>query len=376
MKKIKVVTIVGTRPEIIRLSKLIPKLDSFTDHTIVHTGQNYDEQLSQVFFKDLHLRNPDHYLGVENTSIGSVMGQVLIGVEKILRDVRPDAVVILGDTNSAISAIVAERMQIPVYHLEAGNRSFDNNVPEELNRRLVDHIASFNIPYNEFSQRNLLREGIDPRRIFVSGSPLLEVLESNRAEILASKVLEATGMTKEGYFLVSIHRQENVDSRRNLDKIAQCLRILEETYDLPILVSTHPRTRARFEAHQLIESPAIRLHEPFGYFDYMHLQLNAFCVVSDSGTISEDSSMLKFPAVTLRNSMERPEALESGDIVISSLDPNHLVRCVNLVRDLPRAVQLPSGYGNPNFSDNVLKFIFSTVKVHDKWLGLEHLDAR
>ena len=376
MKKIKIVTIVGTRPEIIRLSKLIPKLDTFTDHTIVHTGQNYDEQLSQVFFKDLHLRKPDHYLGVENTSIGSVMGQVIIGVEKILRDVRPDAVVILGDTNSAISAIVAERMQIPVYHLEAGNRSFDNNVPEELNRRLVDHIASFNLPYNEFSQRNLIAEGIDPRRIFISGSPLLEVLESNRAEILSSKVLDATGMTKDGYFLVSIHRQENVDSRGNLDKIDQCLRTLEEIYDLPILVSTHPRTRARFEAHELTESPRIQLHEPFGYLDYMNLQLNAFCVVSDSGTISEDSSMLKFPAVTLRNSMERPEALESGDIVISSLDPDHLVRCVNLVRDLPRVAQLPSGYGNPNFSDNVLKFIFSTVKVHDKWLGLERLEAR
>jgi len=376
MKNIKVVTIVGTRPEIIRLSMLIPKLDSFTDHTLIHTGQNYDEQLSQVFFKDLNLRSPDHYLGVENTSAGSVMGQVLIGVEKILRDVRPDAVVILGDTNSAISAIVAERMQIPVYHLEAGNRSFDNNVPEELNRRLVDHIASFNLPYNAFSQRNLLAEGIDPRRIFVSGSPLREVLESNKAKILSSKVLDSTGLTKDGYFLVSIHRQENIDSRRNLDKIAHCLQILEQTYELPILISTHPRTRARFEELQLAESPRIRLHEPFGYFDYMNLQLNAFCVVSDSGTISEDSGMLKFPAVTLRNSMERPEALESGDIIMSSLDPDHLVRCVNLVRNLPRAAHQPSGYDTPNFSDNVLKFIFSTVRVHDKWLGLERLEAK
>lgn len=376
MKKIKVVTILGTRPEIIRLSKLIPKLDSSTEHTIVHTGQNYDEQLNQVFFKDLNLRSPDHYLGVANTSVGRVMGQVLIGVEKILRDVRPDAVVILGDTNSAISAIMAERMQIPVYHLEAGNRSFDNNVPEELNRRLVDHIASFNLPYNEFSQRNLLAEGIDPRRIFVSGSPLGEVLESNKAKILASKVLDSTGMTRDGYFLVSIHRQENVDSLRNLDKIVHCLRILAETYDLPILVSTHPRTGARFEELQIAEIPRVRLHKPFGYFDYMNLQLNAFCVVSDSGTISEDSAMLKFPAVTLRNSMERPEALETGDIVISSLDPDHLVRCVNLVRNLPRSAEQPSGYDNPNFSDNVLKFLFSTVKVHDKWLGLERLDAR
>lgn len=375
IRKLRIVTVVGTRPEIIRLSALIPKLDRFTEHTLIHTGQNYDEQLNQVFFRDLGLRTPDRYLNVENTSLASVMGQVLIGVEKIFLENRPDGVVILGDTNSAIAAIVAERMQIPVYHLEAGNRSFDNNVPEELNRRLVDHIASFNLPYNEFSQRNLLSEGLDPRRIFITGSPLFEVLERNKEKIMKSEVLRKTKVTKDNYFLVSVHRQENVDSRDKLGKIVESLRQLETHYDMPVLVSTHPRTRSRLGDFTLDGSSRIVLHEPFGYLDYMKLQQNSFCVISDSGTVSEDSSMLKFPAITIRESMERPEALESGDIVISGLEPDHLIRCIDLVRKLPRTPELSKGYDNPNFSDDVLKFIFSTVGVHGKWLGLDPLDV-
>jgi UDP-N-acetylglucosamine 2-epimerase len=375
MTKLKIVTVVGTRPEIIRLSALIPKLDNLVEHTLVHTGQNYDEQLNQVFFRELGIRGPDFYLGVDTASLASVMGQVLVGVEKILLEKRPDAVVILGDTNSSIAAIIAERMQIPVYHLEAGNRSFDNNVPEELNRRIVDHVASFNLAYNEFSYRNLLAEGLEPRRLFISGSPLLEVLEANEQAISKSKILDQLRLSKDSYFLVSIHRQENIDSLENLGQILKCLETLETNFDLPILLSTHPRTRARLNAHNISELRRVMLHEPFGYFDYMNLQKNAFCVISDSGTISEDSSMLKFPAVTIRESMERPEALESGDIVISGLEPDHLVRCINLVRTLPRTDEMARGYDQRNFSENVIRFIFSTVGVHKKWLGLDPLDA-
>ena len=369
MKKLKVVTIVGTRPEIIRLSALIPRLDEFTHHVLVHTGQNSDRNLYDVFFEDLDLRLPNYYLGVDTSSMGSVMGDTIKKSEQLFAHELPDAVMILGDTNSAIAAVVAERMHIPVYHMEAGNRSFDANVPEELNRRMVDHVASFNLPYNSHSKDNLLREGIHPRRILVTGSPLKEVLERNKRGILESDVLNRLSLTQGGFFLASIHRQENVDSPKRLRNVIDCLEGLSSFYDLPVLVSTHPRTRKRLESEGLVHVNGLVFHEPFGFNDYQFLQINAKCVVSDSGTISEESSLLGFRAVTLRDSMERPEALEAGTVIQTGLDVENFMQSVELVmtQDIPSTT--PEGYEVENFSNRVLRFLFSTAKLNHSWSG-------
>ena len=369
MKKLKVVTVVGTRPEIIRLSALIPKLDRFTDHVLVHTGQNSDPKLNAVFFQDLELREPDIYLNVDTSSIGSVMGDTMKKVEEVFAAERPDAVMILGDTNSAIAAVIAERMHIPVYHMEAGNRSFDANVPEELNRKMVDHISSFNLPYNDYSLRNLLNEGIHPRYICKTGSPIREIFEIYKHEIEASQILEILGLEHKKYLLASVHRQENVDSPVRLAKVLDCLSEVSEAYKLPVLVSTHPRTRARLQDAGVSQSTGVTFHEPFGYFDYNKLQISAFCVVSDSGTISEESAILGFPAVTLRNSMERPEALETGSMLMSGLEPDSLVRCIDLaVNEQVRS--RPEGYEVNDFSERVLRFVTSTVANRAAWYGL------
>jgi UDP-N-acetyl-L-fucosamine synthase len=372
LKKLKVVTIVGTRPEIIRLSRLIPKLDEHTDHVFVHTGQNSDPQLNDVFFRDLDLRQPDYYLGVDTSSMGSVMGDTLKKSEEVFLKEKPDAVMILGDTNSAIAAVVAERMHIPVYHMEAGNRSFDNNVPEELNRKMVDHVASFNLPYNDYSMRNLLAEGIHPRRIQKTGSPIAEIFEFYKSAIEQSDVLERIGLTSDSYFLVSIHRQENVDLPERLSLVLDCLRGLRDNFSLPVLVSTHPRTRLRLERASMVDLEGINFHEPFGYLDYNKLQTNAFCVVSDSGTISEESSIGGFPAVSIRDSIERPEALESGAMILTGLDVANLVQSVQISRDLDGTAQLPEGYEIGDFSNRVLKFLISTAKLHHSWANLRH----
>jgi len=311
LKKLKVVTIVGTRPEIIRLSRLIPKLDEYTDHILVHTGQNSDSKLNEVFFEDLELRQPDYFLNVDTSSMGSVMGDVLRKSEQVFLKEKPAAVMILGDTNSSIAAIVAERMHIPVYHMEAGNRSFDNNVPEELNRKMVDHVASFNLPYNDYSMRNLLAEGIHPRFIQKTGSPIREIYEHYKDKIAASTAVEDLGLKPGGYFLVSVHRQENVDLPERLEKVLDCLVAVREEWGMPIMVSTHPRTRVRLEALDRKNLEGVTFHDPFGYLDYNKLQKEAKCVISDSGTISEESSLIGFSAVTLRDSMERPEALKA-----------------------------------------------------------------
>jgi len=328
VKKLKVVTIVGTRPEIIRLSRLIPKLDEYTDHTLVHTGQNSDPKLNEVFFEDLELRQPDYFLNVDTSSMGSVMGDVLKKSEEVFLKEKPDAVMILGDTNSSIAAIVAERMHIPVYHMEAGNRSFDNNVPEELNRKMVDHVASFNLPYNDYSMRNLLAEGIHPRFIQKTGSPIREIYEHYKDKIAASTAVSDLGLTPGSYFLVSVHRQENVDLPERLEKVLDCLVAVREKWGLPIMVATHSGTRIRLEALYRDDLGGITFHEPFGYLDYNKLQLDAKCVILDSGTISEESSLMGFSAVTLRDSMERPEALESGHIIMAGINPDNVVRSI------------------------------------------------
>jgi UDP-N-acetylglucosamine 2-epimerase len=367
----KVMTIVGTRPEIIRLSRTIARLDDAVDHLLVHTGQNYDHALNQVFFDDLDIRKPDHVLDVDTSSLGHVLGETLIKTEAVLLEEQPDAVLVLGDTNSCIAAVMAKRMRIPVYHMEAGNRCFDENVPEETNRRLVDHVADFNLVYTEHARRNLLAEGIHPRRILLTGSPMREVVNHYRDQIDASAVLETLDLDEGGYFLVSAHREENVDAPERLTALLDCLQRVWKTWEQPILVSTHPRTRKRMDELSLDLSGDIRLHEPFGFHDYNRLQLGARCVLSDSGTVAEESSILGFPAITLRESIERPEALDAGAIVMTGLDAGDVVAAVEMqmARNAePRMV--PAGYEVEDTSARVVRFILSTAGRYRDWAGL------
>ncbi len=370
----KVMTIVGTRPEIIRLSRVIARLDATEgiEHVLVHTGQNYDRQLNEVFFEDLALREPDHYLGVDTSSLGAVLGGVLIETEKVLLAERPDAVLVLGDTNSCLALVMAKRMKIPTYHMEAGNRCFDENVPEETNRRLVDHVADFNLVYTEHARRNLLAEGLHPRRILLTGSPMREVLERFRPQIEASSALDALGLTPREYFLVSAHREENVDSPERLGMLLDCLRAVRDRWGHRIIVSTHPRTRKRLEAlgegHDLA---GMEFLEPFGFHDYNSLQLEAACVLSDSGTISEESSILGFPAITLRDSIERPEALDSGSIVMTGLNVPDVVGGVGLTMpSAGTARSTPVGYEFTDTSLRTTRYIISTAGRHREWAGI------
>jgi UDP-N-acetyl-L-fucosamine synthase len=371
---IKVMTIVGTRPEIIRLSRVIERLDRTLDHVLVHTGQNYDHQLSQVFFDDLGLRDPDHYLAVNTSTLGTVLGEILMKTEETLLMERPDAVLVLGDTNSCIAAVMAKRMRIPVYHMEAGNRCFDENVPEETNRRLVDHIADFNLVYTEHARRNLLAEGLHPRRIALTGSPMREVLDHYRPQIEASDVLSRLDLRPGNYFLVSAHREENVDSADRLTKLMECVRAVHARWGLRIVVSTHPRTRARLESFDGgHHSEGLEFMQPFGFHDYNRLQTQAACVLSDSGTIAEESSLLAFPAVTLRDSIERPEALDTGAIIMTGLCADDVVFAVDSVmRDRWEGVreQVPSGYEIANASSRTFRFILSTCHRHNEWAGI------
>ena len=373
----KVMTVVGTRPELIRLSRVLHRLDvtEGIDHVLVHTGQNYDYELNQVFFDDLGIRKPDHMLGVDTSSLGSVLGGTLIAVENVLREEQPDALLVLGDTNSCIAALMARRMKVPVYHMEAGNRCFDLNVPEETNRRLVDHVADFNLVYTEHARRNLLSEGLHPRRILKTGSPMREVLDAYRAEIDASTVLTDKGLGDGGYFLVSAHREENVDSHERLRMLLACLTAVHEAFALPVFVSTHPRTRRRLEDLDGWEEPeGITFSDPLGFHDYNKLQLSAACCLSDSGTIAEESSLLGFPAVTLRDSIERPEALDTGGIMMTGLDADNVVAAVRLAMDsgYTRGVGhlTPDDYLIDNTSQRTVKFILSTAGRHHAWAGI------
>ena len=317
----KVITILGTRPEIIRLSLTMKLLDRYVNHIIIHTGQNYDHDLNEVFFKDLELRNPDYFLKVNTKTLGSIYGDTLIKSEEILKKENPDAVLILGDTNSSIAGIIAKRLQIPIYHVEAGNRSFDQNVPEEINRKIIDHIADFNIVYTERSRQHLISEGYPHRKIYLSGSPMKEIIINYQTKIKESKILTKLNLALGNYFVVSIHRQENVDLKENLINILDILNAVAEKYNTKIIVSTHPRTKERLKAMQNIEiDKRVEFLKPFGFFDYLNLQQNSKAVISDSGTISEESSILDFPAITLRKSMERPEAIDAGSIILTGLD--------------------------------------------------------
>ncbi|QYZ78455.1 UDP-N-acetylglucosamine 2-epimerase (non-hydrolyzing) [Methanofollis formosanus] len=371
---LKVMTILGTRPEIIRLSRVMVLLDRHVQHIIVHTGQNYDYELNEVFFKDLEIRKPDYFLQVDTGSLGTVLGDTLIKIEGVLRKEKPDAVLILGDTNSSIAGIMAKRLKIPIFHMEAGNRCFDFNVPEEINRRIIDHIADFNLVYTEHARRHLLSEGLPHRRIYLTGSPMYEVLTYYRERIDASEILRELDLQKKGYFVVSIHREENVDNPENLEKILAVLNRLAERHDVPVIVSTHPRTRKRLEALQEVEmDPRIRFLKPFGFFDYVHLEMHALCTISDSGTISEESADLSFPAATIREAMERPEALDAGSIILTGLDVDTVLDAVGLVmaEGQERAeTEIPAEYQIPDTSWRVLKLILGTAKLSNTWAGI------
>lgn len=372
-KRLKVVTVVGTRPEIIRLAATIKRLDQFTDHILVHTGQNYDYELNEIFFEDLGLRKPDYFLEAKTSSLGNVLGSILVGTEEVLVAEKPDAFLVLGDTNSCISAVIAKRMRIPVYHMEAGNRCFDENVPEETNRRLVDHVADYNLVYTEHARRNLLAEGIHPSRVLLTGSPMREVLDGNRDAIASSNVLDRQGLTEGGFFLVSLHREENVEDPERLHSVLEALQRLRKVYDIPVLVSTHPRTRKRLEGLPPALTNSIIFHPPFGFNDYVRLQRSARLVLSDSGTISEESSILGFPAVTLRDSIERPEAIDVGGIITAGIDESSILDAVKITLSL-HELQGPSGvpeeYQFADTSRRVLGFIRSTASTHHTRSGI------
>lgn len=367
--KLKVMTVVGTRPEIIRLSATIKLLDEHTDQVLVHTGQNYDYELNEVFFEDLGLRRPDHFLNADTSSLGASLGSILAGTEKLLLEEKPDAFLVLGDTNSCISAVIAKRMKVPVFHMEAGNRSFDENVPEETNRRLVDHVADYNLVYTEHARRNLLAEGIHPSRVLLTGSPMREVLEQNRTQIETSDAVVAAGLEDGNYFLVSLHREENVDNPARLRAAVASLQALSAEYGLPVLVSTHPRTRKRLERLGIAGTEDVRFHAPFGFHDYNKLQMRSRLVLSDSGTISEESSLLGFPAVTLRDFIERPEALDTGSIVTASVGSESVLRAVEIALALPLP-PAPGDYMIDDCAQRVVSFVVGTAHSHRQRLGL------
>lgn len=374
----KVVTILGTRPEIIRLACTMALLDQHLDHKIVHTGQNWDYELNEIFFRDLAVRKPDYFMNIDTSSLGRVYGGILIKTEEILRQEKPDAVLILGDTNSSIAAIIAKRLKIPIYHMEAGNRCFDLNVPEEVNRRIIDHISDFNLCYTEHARRHLLSEGLPHRRIYVTGSPIREVLNAQMERIKASKVIRDLGLERGNFFLASIHREENVDRRENLTALIDSMERLVAEFGWPVIVSTHPRTRKRLETlGRKNISEHIRFMKPFGFLDYVNLQMNAACVISDSGTICEESSMLNFPAVTVRTAMERPEAMDTGSIILTGLDAEVIVAAVKtqIAGDiLEKGVCVPQDYQVNNTSHRVLKIILGTAKLSNRWHGVEYND--
>ena len=372
--RLKVLTVVGTRPEIIRLSRVMALLDEHVDHRIAHTGQNYDYELNEIFFKDLDLRKPDFFLNVDVSSLEASVGDIIRKSGELLRKEKPDALLVLGDTNSCLSAYMAKRLHIPIFHMEAGNRCFDFNVPEEINRRVIDHIADFNLVYTEHARRHLISEGLPHRRIYLTGSPMFEVLNHYRPKIDASVILETLKLTKGQYFIVSVHREENVDNPENLKKILLILNRMAEDYRVPVIVSTHPRTRKRLEASDNLKmNSLIRFLKPFGFTDYVHLQTNALCTVSDSGTISEESAILSFPAISLRNSMERPEAQDAGTIVLTGFSEEVVMRSVELVifeKNAGIEKEISVDYKVSNTSWRVVKLIQGLSSLSNVWHGI------
>jgi UDP-N-acetylglucosamine 2-epimerase len=366
MRKLKVMTIVGTRPEIIKLSETIKKCDKYFEHILVHTGQNYDYNLNEVFFEELGLREPDHYLGVVGDNLGQTMGNVLAKSYEIMVEQRPDAVLVLGDTNSCLSVISAKRLKIPIFHMEAGNRCFDENLPEEINRRIVDHTSDVNLCYTEHARRYLNSEGVPKERTYVVGSPMAEVLNVNVDKINSSKVLETLGIVKGKYILLSAHREENIDNEQNFMALMSAVNAMAETYDMQVIYSTHPRSKKLIEQRGFKFHPNVRSLQPFGFSDYNNLQRNAFCVVSDSGTMAEEASYFKFPAVSVRTSTERPETFDKGNMIIGSITAEQVLQAVDMAVEMNAnhdiGIDVPS-YTDRNVSVKVVKIIQSYTGI-------------
>lgn len=383
MKKLKLMTIVGTRPEIIRLSEVIKKCDNYFEQILVHTGQNWDYTLNQIFFEDLELREPDIYLDAVGTDLGETIGNIIAKSYKALTEIKPDALLILGDTNSALSAIGAKRLKVPIFHMEAGNRCFDENLPEETNRRIVDHIADVNLCYSEHARRYLNAEGTAKERTYVTGSPMAEVLSANLEKIQKSKVLETLGLEKGKYILLSAHREENIDNEHNFLGLMNAVNAMADIYQIPVIYSTHPRSRKFIEARGFEFHPLVRTLKPFGFSDYNHLQLNAFCVVSDSGTLPEESSYfnrkgMPFPAVCVRTSTERPEAIDRGNFIIGSITTEQVLQAVDMAVQMQKhgdfGTDVPD-YVDENVGTKVVKLIQSYTGIVNRmvWRKEEHV---
>ena len=374
MQKLKVMTVIGTRPEIIRLSEVIKKCDKYFEHVLVHTGQNYDYTLNQIFFEDLGLRQPDHYLDAVGDDLGETIGNIIAKSYKLMTELRPDAFLVLGDTNSALAAISAKRLKIPIFHMEAGNRCFDENLPEETNRRIVDHIADVNLCYSEHARRYLNAEGTAKERTYVTGSPMAEVLSANMAKIQASDVLETLKLEKGKYILLSAHREENIDDEKNFFALMEAVNSMAETYQMPIIYSTHPRSKKFIEQRNFMFHPLVKSLRPFGFSDYNHLQMNAYCVVSDSGTLPEEASYFSakgypFPAVCIRTSTERPEAMDKGNFILGSITTEQVLQAVDMAVRMKEegdlGVDVPN-YTDENVSTKVVKIIQSYTGIVNK----------
>ncbi len=369
MKKIKVMTIVGTRPEIIRLSEVIKACDKYFEHILVHTGQNWDYTLNQVFFEELSLREPDYYLNSVGKHLGETIGNIIAKSYEVLEKEMPNALLILGDTNSCLAAVAAKRLKIPVFHMEAGNRCFDQNVPEEINRKIVDHISDINLPYTEHSRRYLLSEGFRKEHIYVTGSPMHEVLMKNMEKIDQSRPLEKLGLEKGKYILVSAHREENIDIEKNFFKLMNGINMIAGHYNIPVIYSTHPRSMKKIEERNFKFNPLVKNLKPFGFFEYNKLQKNAYAVISDSGTLSEESSMLNFPGILIRTSTERPEVLDKGNMIIGGIEGGEIIQAIDMVRtyfEENSRYELPVDYRDINVADKVVRIILSYYKIIDK----------
>ena len=363
MKRLKVMTVVGTRPEIIRLSRVMAKLDEHCEHVLVHTGQNYDYELNEVFFEELDIRRPDHFLGAAGKSAAETCGLVIAKTDEVLEKVAPDALLVLGDTNSCLAAYSAKRRKVPVFHMEAGNRCFDQRVPEEINRKVVDHISDVNMPYSDISREYLLREGLPPDRVIKTGSPMFEVLHHYSEKIDASDVLDRLGLTPFEYFVVSCHREENVDSPKHFGALVEMLNGVAESYGKRMVVTTHPRTRKRIEAEGVTLNPLVELSKPFGLLDYVKLQKHAYAVLSDSGTVTEESSILNIPALNIRDAHERPEGMEEGTVMLTGVYLDRVLQALEVLKTQPRgeerSLRIVHDYDVPNVSDKVLRIILS-----------------
>ena len=365
-KKLKLFTVVGTRPEIIKLSEVIKKCDKYFDHVLVHTGQNWDYTLNEIFFENFGLRKPDFFLDSVGTTLGETIGNIIAHSYALLEKERPDALLILGDTNSALCAISAKRLKIPIFHMEAGNRCFDENLPEEINRKIIDHISDINLPYTEHARRYLLSEGITKQNIFVTGSPMAEVIDKNMEKIKSSGILNELGLKKNSYILVSAHREENIDNEANFNSLMKALNDIAETYQMPIIYSMHPRTQDRLNKRNIKLHKLIKNLKPFGFFDYNRLQLDSFCVLSDSGTLAEESSILGFSGVSLRTSTERPEVIDKGSFIIGGINTHDIVQSIELAREMKANAEVALtalDYQDKNVSVKVVKIIQSYTKL-------------